>query len=45
MPKAYSMDLRGCVPADYDAGVGTLAGVRKYSVSLAWVRRLIQQRR
>ncbi|MEM6260675.1 MAG: IS630 transposase-related protein [Planctomycetota bacterium] len=42
MPKAYSMDLRERVAADHDAGLGIAL---KYSVSPAWVRRLIQQRR
>ena len=45
MPKAYSMDLRERVAADHDAGLGTKAVALKYSVSPAWVRRLIQQRR
>ena len=45
MPKAYSMDLRQRVAADHDAGLGTKAIALKYSVSPAWVRRLIQQRR
>lgn len=45
MPKAYSMDLRERVAADHDAGLGTKAVAQKYSVSPAWVRRLIQQRR
>ena len=45
MPKAYSMDLRERVAADHDAQLGTKAIALKYSVSPAWVRRLIQQRR
>lgn len=45
MPKAYSMDLRERVAADHDAGLRTKAVAQKYSVSPAWVRRLIQQRR
>lgn len=45
MPKAYSMDLRERVAADHDAPLGTKAIALKYSVSPAWVRRLIQQRR
>jgi transposase len=45
MPKAYSMDLRERVAADHDAGLETKAVAQKYSVSPAWVRRLIQQRR
>ncbi|WP_428386146.1 hypothetical protein [Mucisphaera sp.] len=45
MHKSYSMDLRERVAADHDAGLGTQAVAQKYSVSRAWVRRLIQQRR
>jgi transposase len=45
MAKAYSMDLRQRVIADCDAGLGTQAVARKYSVSPAWVRRLKQHRR
>jgi transposase len=43
--KAYSMDLRERVIADCDAGMGSTAVARKYSVSPAWVRRLKQHRR
>lgn len=43
MPKAYLMDFRERVAADHDAGLGTKAVAQKYSVSPAWVRRLIQQ--
>lgn len=42
---AYSMDLRQRVIDDCDAGLGTKAVARKYSVSPAWVRRLKQHRR
>ncbi|MEM1355506.1 MAG: IS630 transposase-related protein [Planctomycetota bacterium] len=45
MPRAYSMVLRERVAADHDAGLGAKAVALKYSVSSAWVRRLIQQRR
>ena len=41
---AYSMDLRVRVLADCDAGMGTQAVARKYSVCTAWVRRLKQRR-
>ena len=41
----YSMDLRTRVLADCDAGMCTAAVAKKYSVSTAWVRRLIQRRR
>lgn len=43
--KAYSMDLRERVLADCDAGMGTDEVAAKYSVSPAWVRRLLQRRR
>jgi transposase len=43
--KPYSMDLRERVIKDCDAGIGTTAVARKYSVSPAWVRRLKQHRR
>jgi transposase len=45
MPLPYSMDLRTRVLADCDAGLGTSAVARKYTVSPAWVRRLKQRRR
>ncbi len=45
MAKAYSIDLRQRVIADCDAGLGTRAVARKFSVSPAWVRRLKQHRR
>jgi transposase len=43
--RAYSMDLRQRVLADCDAGMGTAAVARKYSVCPAFVRRLKQRRR
>jgi transposase len=43
--KPYSTDLRQRVLADCDAGAGTNAVARKYSVSPSWVRKLKQQRR
>lgn len=43
--KAYSMDLRERVLADCDAGMKTSAVAAKYTVSSAWVRRLVQTRR
>jgi len=45
MAGAYPMALRERVIADCDAGLGTTATARKFSVSPAWVRRLKQQRR
>src|SRR5882762_10487415 len=45
VPAAYSMDLRVRVLADCDAGMGTPAAAKKYSVSPAWVRRLKQRRK
>jgi transposase len=39
------MDLRERALADCDAGVGTRAVARKYTVSESWVRRLKQRRR
>jgi transposase len=39
------MELRERVIADCDAGAGTAATARKFSVSPAWVRRLKQHRR
>jgi len=41
----YSMDLRARVLADCDAGLRTSAVAQKYTVSTAWVRRLLQRRR
>jgi len=43
--KAYSQDLRERVFADRDAGEPTAAVARRYRVSPAWVRRLMQRRR
>ena len=43
--KPYAVDLRERVLADSDAEMGTLVVAVKYKVSLAWVRRLKQQRR
>jgi transposase len=43
--KPYSVDLRQRVLNDCDAGIGTNAAARKYSVSPSWVRKLKQQRR
>jgi transposase len=45
MPPPLSMDLRQRVLADCDAGLGTGAIAKKYTVSPAWVRRLLQRRR
>jgi transposase len=45
MPAAYSSDLRERVLADRDAGVSTAEAAKKYRVSPAWVRRLVQRRR
>lgn len=43
--RAYSMDLRIRVLADCDAGMPSKKVAEKYSVSVAWVRRLKQRRR
>jgi transposase len=43
--RAYSMDLRQRVLADCDRGLSTSAVAAKYTVSPAWVRRLLQRRR
>jgi len=43
--KPYSMDLRLRVLADCDAGMPTKDVAAKFSVSPAWVRRLLQRRR
>ena len=45
MPAPYSSDLRERVLADRDAGMSTADTARKYRVSPAWVRRLLQRRR
>ena len=43
--RAYSVDLRERVVADRAAGLGTAEVARKYRVSPAWVRRLMQRYR
>jgi transposase len=43
MARAYSMDLRERVIKDSTAGFSTSQLAEKYSVSPAWVRRLIQR--
>jgi len=43
--RPYSMDLRTRVLADCDAGMRTGLVAQKYTVSTAWVRRLVQRRR
>jgi transposase len=43
--KPYSMDLRVRVLADLDAGLPPKDVAAKFSVSVAWVRRLRQRRR
>jgi transposase len=43
--KPYSMDLRQRVLADCDAGMSTSQVAAKFTVSTAWVRRLLQRRR
>lgn len=45
MPPPYSMDLRVRVLADCDGGMAPKGAAAKYSVSPAWVRRLLQRRR
>ena len=45
MPPPYSMDLRVRVLADCDAGMAPKDAAAKYTVSPAWVRRLLQRRR
>ena len=45
MPAPYSSDLRQRVLADCDAGMPAPDAARKYTVSPAWVRRLLQRRR
>jgi transposase len=42
---AYSLDLRTRVLADWDAGMKAEEVAAKYSVSRAWVHRLVQRRR
>lgn len=43
--RAYSLDLRERVVADRAAGLSTAEVARKYRVSPAWVRRLMQRYR
>ena len=43
--QAYSLDLRERVVADRVAGLRTAEVARKYRVSPAWVRRLLQRYR
>jgi transposase len=45
MPAPYSPDLRQRVLADCDQGLSTSQVAHKYTVSPAWVRRLLQRRR
>lgn len=45
MGRAYSVDLRARVMADYDAGVGPVELSRRYRVARSWVYKLIEQRR
>ena len=46
MPPAYSLDLRTRVLAAVDAKDGTRAAIAaRFSVSTAWIRRLVQRRR
>jgi transposase len=45
MGKAYSVDLRERVLADYDQGVRPVELVRKYRVARSWIYKLIDQRR
>src|SRR5829696_2732940 len=42
--RAYSLDLRVRVFADYDAGLTFAALGRKYSVSAEWVRQIVRRR-
>lgn len=42
--RAYSLDLRERVLADFDSGMGNHAVARKYRVSSRWVYKLRQQR-
>lgn len=44
MGKAYSVDLRARVMADYDADVGPAELARRYRVARSWVYKLIDQR-
>jgi len=45
MAAPYSMDLRSRVLADCDAGLKAAEVAKKYTVSPAWVYRLLQRRR
>jgi transposase len=45
MPKAYSVDLRERVLADYDEGVRPVDLIPKFRVSERWVYKLLKQRR
>lgn len=42
--RAYSVDLRERVLADFDAGMGNEAVARKYRVSSRWVYKIRRQR-
>jgi transposase len=42
--RAYSLDLRVRVLADYDAGMTFAQAARKYTVSAEWVRRIVRRR-
>ena len=42
--RAYSLDLRVRVFADYDAGLTFAQVARKYSVSAEWVRQIVRRR-
>jgi transposase len=42
--RAYSLDLRVRVFADYDAGLTFAQLARKYSVSAEWVRQIVRRR-
>lgn len=45
MPTSYSMDLRGRVLQDCDAGIRSEAVAKKYSVSASWVYDFRKKRR
>lgn len=45
MGKAYSVDLRTRVLADYDDGVGPAVLARRYRVARSWIYKLLDQRR
>lgn len=45
MAKAYSVDLRERVVADYDEGMRAVELIRRYRVSERWVYKLLKQRR